>query len=66
MLKYCGQRARVLRRVERILDERTGEMLTLPRDCIILEGVACQSDYHRFCPRSIYHYWREIWLRRVD
>jgi hypothetical protein len=65
MLKYCGQRARVLRRVERILDERSGEMLTLPRDCIILEGVACRSDYHRFCPRSIYHYWREIWLRRV-
>jgi hypothetical protein len=66
MLKYCGQRARVLRRVERILDERTGRMLTLPRDCIILEGVACQSDYHRFCPRAIYHYWREIWLRRVE
>jgi hypothetical protein len=66
MLKYCGQRARVLRRVERILDERTGAMMTLPRDCIVLEGVACRSDYHRFCPRSIYHYWREIWLRRVE
>jgi hypothetical protein len=65
MLRYCDQRARVLRRVERILDEHTGEMLTL-RDCIVLEGVACRSDYHRFCPRGIYHYWREIWLRRVD
>jgi hypothetical protein len=66
MLKYCGQLARVLRRVERIIDERTGKMLSLPRDCIILEGVTCQADYHRFCPRRIYPYWREIWLRRVE
>jgi hypothetical protein len=66
MLKYCGQLARVLRRVERIIDERTGKLLSLPRDCIILEGVTCQADYHRFCPRRIYPYWREIWLRRVE
>jgi hypothetical protein len=66
MLKYCGRRVRVLRRVERIIDERSGRMLTLPRDCIMLEGVTCQSDYHRFCPRAIYSYWREIWLRRVE
>jgi hypothetical protein len=65
MLRYCGQRARVLRRVEHILDERTGEMLDL-RDCIVLEGSYCRSDYHRFCPRSIHHYWREIWLRRAE
>ena len=64
MLKYCGRQARVLRRVERIIDERTGAMLSL-RDCIMLEDVVCQADYHRFCPRGIYSYWREIWLRRV-
>jgi hypothetical protein len=66
MLHYCGRRYRVERRVERILDERTGGMILLPRDCIVLEGAACRSDYHRFCPRSIPHYWREIWLKRVD
>jgi hypothetical protein len=66
MLKYCGRRARVLRKVERIIDERSGKMLTMPRDCIILEGVTCQADYHRFCPRAIYPYWREIWLKRVE
>jgi hypothetical protein len=66
MLHYCGRRYQVERRVERILDERTGEMLALPRDCIVLQGVACRSDYHRFCPRSIPHYWREIWLKRVE
>jgi hypothetical protein len=66
MLPYCGRQFRVLRRVERIIDEATGRMRDMPRDCIILAGVTCQAIYHRFCPRSIYPYWREIWLRRVD
>jgi hypothetical protein len=64
MLKYCGQRARVLRRVSNIIEEPTGRMLHLPGDCIILEGVICAADYHQYCPRSIYPYWREIWLER--
>jgi hypothetical protein len=65
MLSYCGGIYRVLRRVNRIIDEKTGEMLNMKYPCIILEGVACRSDYHRLCPRAIYHYWREDWLRRA-
>jgi hypothetical protein len=65
MLKYCGRQARVLRRVETIIDEKTGRMLHLKNPCIILENVICTSDYHRLCPRGIYPYWREIWLERV-
>jgi hypothetical protein len=26
---------------------------------------ACYSKHRRFCPRSIYSFWREIWLERV-
>jgi hypothetical protein len=66
MLKYSGRRGRVLRRVEHIINEKTGEMLHIKGDCIILDGVICTGDYHRSCPRSIYPYWREIWLKRVD
>ena len=66
MLKYCGQRARVLRRIEKIIDEKNGRMLTIKRDCVILDGVICTGDYHRSCPRAIYPYWREAWLRRVE
>ena len=66
MLKYCGTQARVLRRVERIIDEPTGKMLRFNNDCIILEGVICSADFHQYCPRSIYPYWREIWLERVE
>jgi hypothetical protein len=52
-LKYCGQRARVLRRIERIIDEQTGRMLRIKQDCVILDGVVCTGDYHRSCPRAI-------------
>ena len=66
MLRYCGRRGRVLRRVERIINEQTGKMLSMRSDCIIIEGFICTGDYHRFCPRSIYPYWRETWLKRVE
>jgi hypothetical protein len=65
MLWYCGREARVLRRVERTIDERTGRMLQLKRPCIVLEDVTCRGEYHRCCPRADYPYWREIWLERV-
>ncbi|HEX6677875.1 MAG TPA: hypothetical protein VF486_23030 [Actinomycetes bacterium] len=65
MLKYCGRQARVLRRVDRIIDEPSGRMMRLKNPCIILEDVICTSDFHRLCPRAIYPYWREIWLERA-
>jgi hypothetical protein len=66
MLRYCGQGARVLRGVERIIDEKSGRMLRLKNPCIILDDVTCTGAYHRQCPRGIYPYWREIWLERVE
>ena len=66
MLPYCGGIYRVLRRVNRIIDEKTGKMMNMKHPCIVLEGVVCKADYHRLCPRAIYSYWRENWLRRVS
>jgi hypothetical protein len=66
MFRYCGGVHRVMRRVDRIVDERTGKMISMKHPCIILDGVVCQSDFHRLCPRAIYHYWRENWLQRAD
>jgi hypothetical protein len=65
MVKYCGRTAQVLRRVEHIIHESSGRMLTMKTPCIVLAGVTCTADYHRSCPRGIYQYWREIWLERV-
>jgi hypothetical protein len=69
MVPYCGSVRRVRARVERIINERTGAMMTFPRECLILEGAVCRARYSErrlFCPRAIYPYWREIWLKRVE
>jgi hypothetical protein len=70
MAPYCGRTMRVLRRVDRILDEKSGKMLRLRKDCIILEGAVCSGlrcGIRRLgCPKSVYPYWREAWLRRVE
>jgi hypothetical protein len=65
MMLFCGQEHRVLRRVNRIIDERTGALITIPGDCIVLDGVTCTGAYNRTCPRSDYPYWREAWLSRI-
>ncbi len=65
MVRYCGRQARVLRRVERIIDEPSGKMVRFKNPCIVLEDVTCVGAYHRQCPRGIYPYWREIWLERI-
>jgi hypothetical protein len=68
MVPYCGGIYRVLKRVTRIIDERTGRMQEMKNPCIILDSVVCQARYstcRMFCPRSIYPYWREIWLKRI-
>jgi hypothetical protein len=65
---YCGKTYRVAKRVERIINERTGKMQEMKTPCVILDSVICESRYSEcrlFCPRSIYPYWREIWLKRV-
>jgi len=68
MVPYCGGTFRVLRRVTRIVNEKTGFMQEMKNPCIILDSVICTGRYskrRKFCPRSIYPYWREIWLERV-
>ena len=69
MFPYCGRTFRVLRRVERIINDRTGAMMRIPNACLILDGVTCSGCLSRnrlFCPRSIYPYWHEIWLKRGE
>lgn len=68
MVPACGRRFRVRRRVERIVDERSGKLLHMKNDCIELEGIVCAGDRsvgRWFCAREIYPYWREAWLKRV-
>jgi hypothetical protein len=69
MSPACGKRFRVKNRVERLIDERSGKMIELKNDCIVLDGFICKGDRSPgalFCPREAYPLFREAWLRRVD
>jgi hypothetical protein len=66
MLPFCGNRYRVLRRVDRIIDERTGQLRQLREPSVILDGVLCTSLYRRACSRCNHLFWREIWLKRDE
>jgi len=69
MLPHCERTYRVQDRVQRFIDENTGTMVELKNECLILEGVVCSGDLSAgrwFCPRAIYPYWREDWLRRAN
>ncbi len=68
MLPHCGRVYRVRRRITRIIDDRNGRLIEMKNDCVTLEGAVCSGELSSrrwFCPRAIYPYWRECWLRRV-
>ena len=75
MTRYCGARAEVRDRLDRMIDERTGEMRDI-RDTVILRNVRSKTmtlrdsdclceDVLGDCPRGELMYWREIWLERA-
>jgi hypothetical protein len=69
MLPYCGRTVRVKDTVDRIIDEKTGKMLKIPKDSLILEGAVCSGERTPgcwFCPREIYPFWREAWVTPVE
>lgn len=67
MARYCGGTFKVAVRASKVIHEKTGCMIHTSPDnpMIILDGVFCNSDYQKFCARSEYIFWREIWLTRA-
>jgi hypothetical protein len=63
MVKYCDGVHRVLCRVDRIIEPKSGRVVKLTNDCIVLEGVTTRGEHHGNCHNE-YQFWREIWLRR--
>jgi len=63
---YCGTTQRVLKRMERFVDERDYRVKKC-NGIILLEGLNCQgtTDYGR-CDRNCYFFWREEWLEKID
>ncbi|MEJ2649113.1 MAG: hypothetical protein P8016_11990 [Sedimentisphaerales bacterium] len=65
MRKYCGKRYRVLKRLQRIMLEDTGELRNM-KNTVLLDGVFCDGKEFGSCDRCCFHFWREAWLRRVS
>jgi len=66
MARLCGRRGRVLYRVERLIDERTGRMLRITKDLYVVAGMTgCEGVYHRLCTRQVIAMFRGSWLRRI-
>lgn len=69
MGEYCGREARVAKRVDRIINERTGEMIQFKTPSVMLDDVYCRGlaiPKRVFCPRASALFWREIWLERAQ
>ena len=61
MLFCCGGSYRVAARVDRIVDERTGELLVFKTPSITLEGANAMGEL-LLTPQNEFFFWREIWL----
>lgn len=66
MLPFCGRTFRVLRRLEKMINEPTRRLIRV-EGTVILENVTCDGCHvlRGGCPKNNYHYWREVWLERV-
>jgi hypothetical protein len=61
MLFCCGGSFRVADRVDRIVDESTGELLVFKSPSILLEGAHANGGT-LLTPQNEFFFWREIWL----
>lgn len=69
MVPYTNGTYKVLKRVQRIIHEKTGKMLHFKNEALILDNVVCEARYakcRKLCPRAYYLYWREIWVEKVS
>lgn len=66
MAQFCGTTQRVLKSMDRFVDERDLQ-IKKSKGIILLEGVMCEGteDFGR-CDRSCYHFWREEWLEKIE
>jgi hypothetical protein len=65
MAEYCGTTQRVLKPMNRFVDERDLRVKKA-KGIILLEGVMCHgADGFGSCDRSCFFFWREEWLEKI-
>jgi hypothetical protein len=66
MVKHCGREYRVSARVQKIIDDATGEMRTMKTPCIMLDTCDSTGEGLHFNAQHDPIFWRESWLRRTQ
>lgn len=66
MVKFCGKRFRVHKKLHKIVLETTGELRGIKYPTVLLKGVFCDGTAHGRCDRSCFCFWREQWLKRTS
>lgn len=64
-IKHCGKPRTVLARVDRIIDDAHGQMLSMKTPCILLEGVDYSGEVLNFNAQQDLFFWREVWLEKT-
>jgi hypothetical protein len=65
MWQYCGTIQRVLKPVQRFVDERDCRVKKV-KGVYLLEGVICQGfELYGGCDRACFYFWREEWLEEL-
>jgi hypothetical protein len=66
MMRFCGRRFMVYKKLGKIILESTGELRKIKTPTVLLDGVLCDGKAHGGCDRSCFCFWREEWLRKVN
>jgi hypothetical protein len=66
MRRFCGQRARIFRRVDKIYDYGRTKTLRRLDDVFLLTHLRCDGSAHGACQAACYLMWKSDWLKRVD
>lgn len=66
MAPLCGKELRVSRVIEKLIDERNGKLRNFPSHTVVLSEIACSGVFKRFCSRGLFHFWRTIWVEKID
>jgi hypothetical protein len=65
MKRFCGQRARVFRRVDKIYDYGRTKKLRRLDDAYLLIHLRCDGAAHGGCEAACYILWKSAWLTRA-
>ena len=66
MVKHCRREYRVTARVQKIIDDATGQMRLMKTPCVMLETVDSTGEGLHFNAQHDPIFWRESWLRRTE